>query len=291
MTNRTPFYEHRAGLIQELLETEPIHTGSWQRIDTSSSPAHATYELTDVPFRMHVPRGRQALQDMLQPDLPWAETHFQERVGGEPLNPPPSHEIWPHAVRGNGQHLDGGKFSHTYPERFWARYTGGHDITGLEGDFIHEDGKMYRMVNGQRYGSPIDVSRFPRVERQGVRFRYGDFADVVELLKREPLTRQAYLPIWFPEDTGVHAGQRVPCTLGYHFLVREGWLTCRYFMRSCDIYRHFTNDVYMAARLMQEVCQMVNLGTEHELLPAQLIMYITSLHGFVGDREKLEAML
>ena len=30
--------------------------------------------------------------------------------------------------------------------------------------------------------------------------------DVIDLLEREPFTRQAYLPIWFPEDTGAFHG-------------------------------------------------------------------------------------
>lgn len=289
----SPFYEYRAGLIQDLLETEPIHTGSWQRIDTSASPAHATYELTDVTVRLQVPAGPTVLQEMLQPDLPWAERHFLERIGGVPLNPPPSHEIWPHAVRGNGQHLDGGKFSHTYPERFWARYTGGHNLTGLEGDFVTIDGKLYRTTGNHHMpiGKPIDVSQFPKTERMGVRFRYGDLSDVISLLTRERLTRQAYLPIWFPEDTGVAQGQRVPCTLGYHFLIREDFLSMRYYMRSCDIYRHFTNDIYMAARLMQYVAQCIMDNGAPDLYLAQLSMFITSLHGFVGDKAKLEAML
>lgn len=119
---------------------------------------------------------------------------------------------------------------------------------------------------------------------QGIRFSYGDLADVVAQLKREPLTRQAFLPIFHPEDTGATAGQRVPCTLGYHFIVREGKLNVVYYLRSCEIYRHFKNDVYMAMRLAQWVEEESGLDLEM----GTLTMHITSLHGFVGDTPHIE---
>jgi hypothetical protein len=141
---------------------------------------------------------------------------------------------------------------------------------------------------------------------RGIRFDYGDLDDVVDLLVRSPLTRQAYLPIWFPEDTGAHHRQRVPCTLGYHFMIRESQLSCRYYMRSCDLIRHFTDDLYMAARLMQWITDQLNMCPNpwHDSAPARkvlvcpeckssvktgrLIMYISSLHAFTGDAYKLK---
>src|SRR3546814_17811567 len=72
---------------------------------------------------------------------------------------------------------------------------------------------------------------------------------------RSPYTRQAYLPVWFPEDTGSASGQRVPCTLGYQFLIRETpagkVLHIIYNMRSCDFMRHLADDIYMTIRLAQ----------------------------------------
>lgn len=277
-------------LVGYLMHTTPIHTGEWQAMDTSKSPAHATYELEDISIKLEeLPTDMATAQELIQPDLPWAEDHFQERVSGVPHNPAPSHNWWPYAVRGNADHTFRGKFDHTYPERFWPREAG------------------------------LDFSMFPAMARgvkhqfqhRGIRFEYGDLMDVAALLVRSPHTRQAYLPVWFPEDTGAVSGQRVPCTLGYHFMIRGGQLTTRYFMRSCDVYRHMVNDVYLAVRLTQWMCEKINSIVEtgieesdrspsapgvsdvlaqNPLVPGALVMHISSLHGFVGDRAKLEVI-
>jgi len=252
-------------LITDLLEAPMIHTGEWQAMDTSKSVAHKTHELEDVSLVWdRLPQYAETIVPDI--DIEWASEHFRERTGGEPVNPAPSHVRWPYAVRGNADHTDAStRFDHTYPERFWPKFAGAPDGRG-----------------GDMKSNP----------QQGIRFNYGDLNDVVDLLIRSPLTRQAYLPIFFPEDTGAVEGQRVPCTLGYHFMQRGGRLTCRYYMRSCDVYRHLANDIYLAARLTEWVCQRVSnatRGTEAPLhfRPGGLVMHISSLHSFLGDTKKI----
>lgn len=286
-------------LCRDMLDSPIIHTGTWQSTDTSSSAVHATHERLDEMFLMDIPTSITQLQhEMPAVNLPWAELHFEERVGGQPLNPPPSHTQWPWA-RHNARFQNGavGPFSHSYPERMWPRYSG-YDMSGaLDGEYEYFQGEMYPVnpFTGRRMPQAIDITQYPRRDRKGIRFRYGDLNDLVALLVREPLTRQAYLPIWFPEDTGTHHGQRVPCTLGYHFMMRGNLLTCRYYMRSCDIIRHFPDDVYMAARLTQWIADEVNdiwetkdMQFDSYMYPGQLRMYISSLHAFVGDQHKLQ---
>lgn len=271
----------RKNMLGDLLRTEPIHTGEWQAMDVSRSKLHATHEILDaIVYVSTVPHHVNQLQHFLSPDLPWAEDHFLERVSGIPHNPPPSHVRWPYAVAGNMAHMRTqaparwddepnpiGKlqFDHTYPERFWPKMAN-----------VGE-----RRPNGRQVYVP----------HNGIRFEYGDLNDVVLLLARNPLTRQAYLPVWFPEDTGAVDNQRVPCTLGYHFLIRNGELSCRYYIRSCDAYRHLNNDVYLACRLMQWVCNEYNKLRMAErkdtiVQPGQMTMYVSSLHLFVGDVRK-----
>lgn len=227
-----------------------VEVGEWQAIRSDGFPFTKTIELEDVSFEVLIPDTIEDWQTRVEPNLPWAEDHFQERVSGVPHNPPPSHEWWPFAQRNNDQHRKDEKFSHTYPERIWPRYAN---------DAL--------------------------VSLYGIRFPYGDLDDLVKLLKERPGTRQAYLPIWFPEDlfAAAEENERVPCTLGYHFLLRQGKLKIVYYIRSCDFYRHFRDDVYMAGRLCQWVAERVGAD------PDRLVMHISSMHIFSVERSRVVA--
>lgn len=251
------FTELRAAIAQRLLRTEPVNHGKWQQLDVSASEAHATHELLNVTAWYQMPEGQRHAQLCISPDLPWAERHFKERVGGEPINPGVEHNNWPYHAGEVQLHQNAGRYDHNYMERFWAK--------GLKDE---------TSIHANRYF-------------HGYRFPVGDLGDVVKQLVSDRGTRQAYLPVFFPEDTGATKGQRVPCTLGYHFIVREGKLHLQYNMRSCEIYRHFTNDVYMAVRLAEWVRDQV----DESLVLGQLTMNIVSMHGFVGDVEKIEAFI
>jgi thymidylate synthase-like protein len=264
-------------LISDLLEAPVIHTGEWQAMDTSKSKAHATHELTDVSL---VWDQLPASIDDVMPhiDQSWADDHFLERVSGMPYNPAPSAANWPYAVRGNGDHTtDQGTYDHTYPERFWPKHAGPRNHSEACLDPVVN--KNYDFCGGT----------------EGIRFHYGDLGDVVDQLIRSPNTRQAFLPVWFPEDTGANQNQRVPCTIGYHFMIRDGKLTTRYYIRSCDAYRHLSNDVWLAAMLGAWIVQRYNDALAIDppgviytpLRVGGLVMHITSLHAFVGDKSKL----
>ncbi len=152
------------------------------------------------------------------------------------------------------------KFNHTYPERFWPRFAGDDPLRVL----------------GQH-------------ALRGIRFEYGDLASVIALLRKEPLTRQAYLPIFFPEDTGIGDGGRKPCTLGYQFIMREGELHCYYPMRSTDLIRHLRDDIYLAVRLLLWVLAQCSVDQAWSTVkPGSLTMHMTSLHCFVNDMRDLQ---
>lgn len=259
-------------LRQQLLDAPEIDVGTVHAQDIKGKDHLITKEIRDISFDMKIPEHLDELQLVVEPHLPWAEDHFQERVSGEPLNPPPSAAHWPFAQRGNAEYVDeNGKFSHSYPERFWPKYAN-FERAGEQGDWVAP--------------GPI----------HGVRFDYGDLEDVVNLLHRQPLTRQAYLPVWFPEDTGARQRQRVPCSLGYHFCIRDNAVNITYYTRSCDFMRYFKDDVYMAARLCQWVRdQLVERGSGPEDLPVpqglavgKLTMHTVSMHIFKGDVPILE---
>ena len=115
-----------------------------------------------------------------------------------------------------------------------------------------------------------------------IRYPYCDLDDMIELLVTKPETRQAYLPIFFPEDTGALHGKRIPCSLGYHFILRDGYLHTNYYMRSCDYIRHFRDDMYLTARLAQYITMILNLksGESNKYTVGMLDVHLVSLHIF-----------
>jgi thymidylate synthase len=165
------------------------------------------------------------------------------------------------------------RFDHTYQERIWPKWAG--------------------------HNTMRDHGRAEWAKKAGIRYEYGDLDDVVALLRREPFTRQAYLPIWFPEDTGVVFGGRAPCTLGYHFMRRTNRLHMWYDIRSCDFVRHFRNDLYLASRLLLWVLEQLTvrfhewkmsdpktMSLENQwtnVMPGYLYFCAHSLHYFKGD--------
>lgn len=201
------------------------------------------------------------LQMDIKPNLPWADQHFEERICGYPMNPGESWKTWPWAGSAEKFLIDG-KFEVNYMERFWA---GGE----FKQDSLGRPGSNNYSLRGIR-GRP-----------------YGDLSNLIGLLAREPLTRQAYLPIYFPEDTG--AGGRVPCSLGYHWIMRGGYLHVHYPIRSCDFMRHFRDDIYLCVRLT--IWLLHSLRNHHKIWndvkPGYFSMWVGSLHLFVNDYHKL----
>lgn len=227
----------------------------WQSVDVSKQAGSSTYEVLNYSLRAQVQNeSLDSLAAGVEPNLPWADDHFEERVGGIPLNPGVQWAKWPWGNSANSFREGDGKFSHSYMERFWPKQAGPND-------------------------EPM----------RGIRHDYGDLNSVVEHLVADPHSRQAYLPIWFPEDTG-KLNVRVPCTLGYHFIQRHGYLHCTYYIRSCDFMRHFRDDIYLAVRLQLWILDQLRLhdGPQwDQVKPGLFTMHMVSLHLFENDYTKL----
>jgi hypothetical protein len=236
-----------------LYSTIPVRTESWQGISTEGRPDMATHEVINHSLTVRVPTENLDLIALdIMPNKVWADEHFAERVSGHPLNPPPSWERWPWA-KSAAKFRACEKFNHTYPERIWPKWA----------------------MRDEQAETP----------HAGIRYYYGDLGDVVRLLQEQPHTRQAFLPIWFPEDTGVVHRDRAPCTIGYHFLMRDNKLHLFYPIRSCDYMRHFRDDIYLAVRLQLWVIDSLRLADDRwlEVSPGDLSMHIYSLHCFRND--------
>lgn len=246
----------------------------WQGLPIDQS----MIEVFDTFFRVRMPQTPSGALTDCDPDMPWAEEHFKERIYGDPkakedpqfehfgrpTNPGVTFKDWPYYKEGS--YREGGIFSHTYQERFWP-------------------------FND-------DMSR-----KTGLRYSLGCFQDVVNHLYEHPDSRQAYFPIWFPEDTGVRHKGRVPCSLGYLFSFRDGYLHLSYDLRSCDYIRHFKNDIYFAIRLAQEFLRRMKIREANsktvdpngiswsKVCLGTLTFHITSLHIFESDQYELNKRL
>lgn len=223
--------------------------GLWQATSIYKDQLMLVYR--NVTFTVSV--NGQAMLDNLGADVEWAEEHFQERISGVPSNPGESYKRWPYNTftPENDPYMHGEEFSHTYQERFWPKEAG--------------------------TGKPFMGDNF----HVGIRYNLGDLNDVIRQLKDNPLTRQAYLPIFFPEDTGAIHKQRVPCTLGYYFWIEDNKLHMNYIIRSCDVLRHLRNDMYLTARLLQHVAYKLQIES------GELTFIIFNLHLFKNDKYAL----
>lgn len=107
----------------------------------------------------------------------------------------------------------------------------------------------------------------------------GQVLKVIEALKRDPMSRQAYISVWRPEDSSYlgTAISRVPCSLGYLFQYRQGKLNLEYNMRSCDFGTHFRNDVFEALMLLGYLSNLTGLPA------GDFIHHIASFHVYKKD--------
>jgi hypothetical protein len=246
-------------------EIRPTH---WQSMDVSNIPAATMQELLFLNFQVPFPGENhdilETLRHEIQPNLPWADKHFElERVSGEPINPGETWKEWPWANSAD-QFRTSGQFDHSYAERYWPRFAG-----YTPGGRIHLE---------------------PCVgNNQGIRSRVGDLGDIIGRLERDPGTRQAVLSVWHPEDQYDY-GQRVPCSLTYQFLARGDRLHIIYNIRSCDAYRHFRDDLYLTSRLLLWVLMQLRKrdNSWDNMSPGFFVIQVGSFHCFINDIPQLE---
>ena len=266
----------------EFSKTKPMARGMWQGVDVSRKPDMQTHELAHVAISVDL-RGYTDLQwhrDIIKPNLPWADDHFLERVCGYPINPGVEWANWPWGGSADKFRDKRGKFNHNYMERYWPKYAG-HFVNATE---TPDEFKTLLLSahEGTDGGWPPN---------HGVHHDYGDLNDVVKKLCCDPGTRQAVLPIYFPEDTAL-LNARQPCSIYYHFIRNGNSLDVVYAMRSCDFRRHWADDVYLTVRLLLWVLEKVKQDDEtrapqyrqwQNVKPGEFVMHIANLHIFAAD--------
>lgn len=88
-------------------------------------------------------------------------------------------------------------------------------------------------------GKTIDGSYGARIHMNG------QIHQVIKMLKENPMTRRAVISIYQgPLDLNGFGGVNTPCTLNFHFLVRNKRLHMKVMMRSNDVILGLTNDIF-----------------------------------------------
>jgi hypothetical protein len=84
------------------------------------------------------------------------------------------------------------------------------------------------------------------------------------------------------------------CTIGYHFIRRGDWVHVVYYIRSCDFFRHFRDDIYLCAKkvfwLIEKLREKDPENWNH-VKPGMLTMHITSLHAWAVEKPLLKKIM
>lgn len=132
-------------------------------------------------------------------------------------------------------------------------------------------------------GMKFDYTYAERFNRKNGTSTNGTVLDeVVELLKNDPDTRKAIIPIFTGSDTKHYCGDaRIPCSMYYDLLIRDcgigKQLNLVYHQRSSDFVGHFGDDVYLAWCMMEYIAEKVGVK------PGFLFHTIDSLHCYKRD--------
>jgi thymidylate synthase len=106
---------------------------------------------------------------------------------------------------------------------------------------------------------------------------------IIRKLNHNLYGRGAFLSVWSKTEDEDHflQGKRIPCTIGYQFLVRKAGgvdkLYCYVCQRSCDLVNFFCLDVAKAALLQRYIAEKLGVEVGH------LVFNITSLHAYKID--------
>lgn len=122
-----------------------------------------------------------------------------------------------------------------------------------------------RMATSSRDGVTIDGSAYGHRIFAPVHGHYvSSFDRVLELLRREPDSKRAFIPVFHPGDlAGIEDNPDLPCLGALHFLPRDGRLHMVCSMRANDLYRGLISDVF-SFTMIQEYASLrlgLKLGT------------------------------
>lgn len=137
-------------------------------------------------------------------------------------------------------------WSKSYAEREWAWY--------LSGDRSVSKLKQYAPIWDKMHNGDNIVN-----SNYGYQWnRNGQLDNVIEILRSNPLSRQAFITIHDGKEHSEHEYD-TPCTLSIGFIIEEGLLCMNVLMRSNDLWYGFCNDQYCFSKLMIHIAKELKL--------------------------------
>lgn len=102
------------------------------------------------------------------------------------------------------------------------------------------------------------------------------------IMSKSPGSRQNVIQIYQADKDNHHrmGVRRVPCSMHYQLIVRNGELHMIYVMRSCDVHTHFPVDITLAILLLQ------HFAAFGEYKAGKVIHQIGSLHVYKKDAKQ-----
>ena len=107
---------------------------------------------------------------------------------------------------------------------------------------------------------------------------------IVNLLKIDPSSRRAIIPVFIPKDVG-HSSKNLPCCVSLQFFIRSGRLSCNVLMRSSNAFGVLPYDLFMLTMVHEYVASCI---------PSPLgdFKFIAnSFHIYEKDMPRLDEML
>lgn len=148
-----------------------------------------------------------------------------------------------------------------------------------------DDGKTWRAGYGPRLRTWKTF--FWRDEQPGIgwmSYETDQIANVVDLLKRDPQTRQAVISLWDPAQDWV-VSKDIPCNNWLHFIIRNGQLHLNVSVRSNDIWFGFSHvDFFCWSVLLQMMAFWVGADV------GKIFWNATSLHIYEKHWDKEESL-
>lgn len=172
----------------------------------------------------------------------YCKAEFSDRIGGRPLNPGNAYKLRPE-VWNDFIHDD--KFAYTYSERLSCQ------IESL----VHE------------------LTCCPE-SRQGILTIH---SNICPMMSETP---QGVNLVTTSKDVSNRGGSgRIPCSMYYQIMVREGKVDLIYTMRSCDFLTHFAVDIVLALMMQDYFADQLNRGF------GSFTYFTGSLHAYRKDMQ------